>query len=388
MPVFLTIILISILGGVEVDIFIPSFPELQKVFNLSPFLVQLTLSVNFIAYCLCSLFAGALGDRFNRRQVVLISLLVFVIGSLLCVFAINFPLLVIGRFLQGAGMAGPVVLAYAIIADIYPPEKLPGLMGMLNGLTSGSMAFAPVIGSFVNYYFSWHANFVVLLVLSAVSLILGYRYIPDRHGDPNISLSPQAYVPLLRSTKLMTFIIGFCFLATTYWVFVGMAPILYMHALGVSLREFGFYQGVLAASFSVISLTSGYFFHRFGQKRCFQAGLWLMFVSFLWLIGLTLFDVRQAWMITAMMVLFSIAVVFPINILFPLTVSIIENTKGRSTALMMAVRLLMTAVGLEVASYFYRDNFLSLGVTLLICSGLSLYFIQRVRKKGWVVLES
>src|SRR5690349_5557818 len=101
---FITILLIEILAGSEVDLFIPSFPELQKVFELSPVMVQLTLSVNFIAYCLCSLFTGTMGDRYNRRHVMLAGLLIFVIGSFFCMTATHFALLLVGRFLQGAGI--------------------------------------------------------------------------------------------------------------------------------------------------------------------------------------------------------------------------------------------------------------------------------------------
>ena len=95
MKLFLTILMISILAGTEVDLFIPSFPELQRVFNLSPFLMQLTLSINFIAYCICALFAGALGDRHSRRTVILISLWIFILGSLMCVTAHYYVVLIL-----------------------------------------------------------------------------------------------------------------------------------------------------------------------------------------------------------------------------------------------------------------------------------------------------
>jgi DHA1 family bicyclomycin/chloramphenicol resistance-like MFS transporter len=131
---FLVVLLICILAGAEVDIFVPSFPELQKIFDLSPAMVQLTVSVNFLAYCVCSLFAGSMGDRFNRRNVMLISLGIFVIGSAACVFAVNYPMLVLGRLLQGVGMAGPAVLGMLLVLDDCEPEKRAGTMGIFNGL--------------------------------------------------------------------------------------------------------------------------------------------------------------------------------------------------------------------------------------------------------------
>lgn len=81
---FFTCVLISLLSGMEVDLFVPSFPELIRAFNLTPPLVQLTLSLNFVAYCICSLFAGMLGDRYGKRPILLVGLLIFVLGSFLC----------------------------------------------------------------------------------------------------------------------------------------------------------------------------------------------------------------------------------------------------------------------------------------------------------------
>ena len=126
---FLTILLTIILAGAEVDLFIPSFPDLIYQFNLSPLSVQLTLSMNFLSYCVSSLFVGNLGDRYGRKPVIIGGLVIFILGSIFCVFASSFPLLVIGRFLQGIGMAGPSVLGYVVIADIIPKEKQAGLMG-------------------------------------------------------------------------------------------------------------------------------------------------------------------------------------------------------------------------------------------------------------------
>ncbi|HQS83874.1 MAG: hypothetical protein B7Y25_05750 [Alphaproteobacteria bacterium 16-39-46] len=101
---FFTAVCINLLAGMEVDLFVPSFPDLIRVFDLTPFMVQLTLSLNFIAYCTCSLFTGALGDRFGRRPVLLWGIFMFVVGSFLCVMAPNFPILLWGACYKGLGL--------------------------------------------------------------------------------------------------------------------------------------------------------------------------------------------------------------------------------------------------------------------------------------------
>src|SRR5262245_57599395 len=130
----ITILFIQILCGMEMDLFIPSFPELQKVFDLSPAMVQMTISTNFIAFCICSLFAGNLGDKFNRRIILLLGLCIFVIGSIFCVTAFNYSLLIVGRILQGIGISAPAILSFPVLLEDYSKEKQPGVMGIINGV--------------------------------------------------------------------------------------------------------------------------------------------------------------------------------------------------------------------------------------------------------------
>lgn len=380
---YLTILIIGILTGAEVDLFIPSFPELQKIYDLSPFLVQLTLSVNFIAYCVCSLFAGALGDRYNRRTVMLGSLGIFVVGSLFCVFSMNYSMLIIGRFLQGAGMAGPAVMGYVIIADQYPIEKQAAMLGTLNGMVTLVMALAPVIGSYVNLYFSWRGNFVILLGLGLLCFALSYFVIPHRAGDKAVSLSPKTYLPLLASRKLMTFVWAIGFLVVPYWVFIGMAPILYMEDMGVDIKHFGFYQGAIAGVFSVISIFSPKILARFGQMKCLSYSKKICFVAAIAALIMTLLDVHHPMIITSVMLVFAGAVVFPINILYPLSLEVVDNTKSRTAALINGLRLLLTAFFLELISYFYTGKFLPIGLAIFCTTIISLLFIRKIFHSGW-----
>ncbi len=383
---FFTILLICTLGGVEVDLFIPSFPELQKVFNLTPFMVQLTLSVNFTAYCVCSLFAGALGDRYDRRTVALISLVIFIFGSLLCVIALNYPMLLIGRFFQGVGMAAPAIFGYVIIADEYPVEKQPAMLGLLNGIVTLSMAFAPVIGSYVNLYYNWRGNFVVLLVLGVLCLITSYIAIPSRKGDPKVCLSPRAYLPLFLSKELMAFVIGLCLLAASYWLFIGMAPILYMEGMEVDLKHFGYYQGAIAGVFSIVSITSPKVLERYGLKLCLYAGIAVCLINAFLMLTISLIDIHNPIIITGVMTIFAAAVVFPFNILYPISLNVVENAKARTAALINSFRLLFTAIALEIVSYFYVGKFLPVGLAIFITTFVSMLYIKYIIYRGWARL--
>lgn len=388
MLLFWVILLIEILAGAEVDLFVPSLPELQTVFHLPPYMVQLTLSMNFFAYCLGCLFAGTLGDRYNRRHVILISLFIFVLGSIACVITTHFSILLVGRCLQGIGMSAPAVLAYAIISDYYPIEKQPAMLGILNGMTTTAMAFAPTVGSYINLYFNWKGNFVFLLLFSIFCLIAGFIFIPSKKGDGAVSLSPKAYLPPLYSPILLTYIAAITFLITAYWLFIGISPILFIKDLGVSLTHFGFYQGALAAIFAVVSLLSPQILNKLGQKTCFQAGVVLTMISLVLIVGISLSGTKNPLIITMILMLYSIAVVFPVNILYPLSLEVLPNAKARTAALIMAMRLTLTGIALEFTSYFYNGTFLNIGLAMAFFLMLSLFFIWLLLKKRWVMAET
>ncbi len=334
--IFYTVIFLEILTGVEVDLFVPSFPELQDIFGLTPFLVELTISVNLIAHCIASLLIGNLGDRYGRRPVILYSLLVFVAGSLLCILASDYWVLLAGRILQGVGAAGPAVLSIVVVADLYPVHEVQKKMGIINGAVTLAMAAAPILGSYVTRLFHWEGNFVLLLLMGLASLILAWRYMPQAAPQSAVSLSLREYLPVLRSKKALYYIIGLGFLLQVYWIFIGLSPILYIDDLGVSLEKFGLYQGATAAAFAICSLLSGSIIKRFGEENSFYAGVIFLLAFLVGALCLIGFNVKNPLLITLVLVLAAVGLVFPFNILWSRALEAVPNAKSRISALAIA----------------------------------------------------
>jgi len=385
---FITILLIQVLCGMEMDLFIPSFPELQKVFVLSPFMVQMTISINFLCFCICSLFAGALGDRFNRRVILLVGLCVFIMGSLLCVAAPNYVILILGRAIQGIGISAPAILSFPILLDSYAIEKQPGMMGSINGIKTLAMAVAPLIGSFVNLYFGWRGNFTLLLAFGVLCLLISFFFIPDKKGNQTISLSLKAYSPILKAPAYINLLFALSLLTSAYWMFMGMAPLLFMDNMGVSLEHFGYYQGSLSLTFALVCVFSSPLLNIIGRRHCFYVGLAICFLSALLILGLIVFQIHQPLLITAVLVLFSIGIVFPINILYPVILKVIPGAESRASGLGQAVVLLFTAVMLQCVGYFYNGTFMPIGITMFVSIMLSLILVRNIINKKWLVFTS
>jgi len=367
---FCVVVLMSILTGAEVDLFVPSFPELQAVFELSPFMVELTLGINLAAHCFSSLIVGNLGDRYGRKPVIVSGLIIFTIGSFFCVFAAEYWQLLFGRLLQGVGIAGPGVISYLIIADTYPPQKQQQLMGILNGCMTLAMAFAPVVGSYVSLFFHWQGNFVVLLILGLACLTLCTIFIPFRPSNSEASISIREYRVVIQSPKALYYMGTIVLLILSYWVFVGIAPILYMEDLGVPLSEFGFYQGSMAATFALASFSSGYFIKRFGQRACFIFGMGSSGI-FMFLNLLLIFSgVKNPLIITIVVQFLALGIIFPVNILYPLSLDAVPRAKARISALISSSRFILTAVTIQIVSYIYDGTFMFIGLSMFLILGL------------------
>jgi len=376
---FIAVAVVFFLAGMEIDIFIPSYPELQQQFNLSPAKVQLCLSLNFITYCIGSLYAGPLGDRYGVRKIIVYSLAIFVIGSIACCFAANFSYILLGRLLQGLGMAAPASLGYVVIAERYTPERQASLLGILNGFITVAMAFAPVIGSYVTIYGGWRGNFAVLLVLALVAFSLCHFVLPeDSKQNHTVSLSLKSYKPLLADKVFLRYLTTICAIICAYWTFIGMGSILYIEGFGVSIAKFGFYQGALAGAFAIVSFSSPVLLRNFGHQQCFKVALWWIAVCALLIGVVAVCDLRDPLLITVLMCLFSMPIVFPVNILYPKILEMIPGTKSRAAALVNVGRLVGAAIFIETVSYLYDGRFLHLGMLICALSVIGIFFARAI----------
>lgn len=364
--ILIAVILMDLLTGMEFDLFVPSFPELQTQFNLTPFWVEALLSANFIGYCLSLFCVGSLADKYGRKLIILVGLLVFVIGSILCVSATSYPFLLIGRFLQGIGIAAPAILSFLIIADAYPLKKQQFFMAMLNGAMNISVAIAPVIGSYIALYFRWRGNFTLLLLLGLIVLLMTVFFVPKyKLPEHKESISLHGYISIFQSKPLLLLMINIVLMFVPYWIFVGMSPLLYMKNLSVSLTHFGYYQGILALVFALGSIFFGLIMHRFTQKNMLNLASSIYIISFISIALITFLDSHNPLFITCAFLPFIISQIIPSTLLLPVYLNFMPQAKGRVSAVLQGSRLIIASLSLQLAGYFYQGSFQNIGFIVL-----------------------
>lgn len=172
----LTTILISILMASSyffaASMYTPSFPEIQSQLNTSEALIQQSLSLFFIALASSQLICGPLSERFGRKPVALISSVVFVIGSMMCLMSDNIDTLLLGRVIQGLGVGGLYLLCRTILQDVFDKTQLMGILAWYGILFMSLPGLTLILGGYLTHHFSWKGNFVFMAGLAIATLLV------------------------------------------------------------------------------------------------------------------------------------------------------------------------------------------------------------------------
>jgi DHA1 family bicyclomycin/chloramphenicol resistance-like MFS transporter len=361
----------------EIDLIVPSFPEIQHVFGLSPFAVELTLSLNLLAHCIAGLFAGNLGDKFGRRHIILHGFGLFIFGSLTGMLAPNFELVLVARVLQGIGVAPAIVLGYVIAMEKYPPSEQGRIMGLMNGVIAMSVSAAPVAGSYISLYFGYQGNFGFMAISGVLGLLALAIFIPnDKQHNEDVGLHINEYLPVLKNKTAMLYIIWISLIAGAYYTFVGMASLLFVKGFGLSLSQFGVYMCVITFTFGIFSVFSGKIMKVMGKKNAFNVSV-LCLLGFLTSTLLLISGIRNTpELVLFSTLLFSIGAVVPVNEGFVLVLEHMPEAKGKISALISTFKWILTVIGVQIASYFYRDSYFSIGITVFFMMFFSLLLIM------------
>ncbi len=179
--------LLTALGPLSIDLYLPAFPALQRDLVASDAMVQSTLAGMTIGLALGELFVGAWSDRVGRRTPLLLSTGLHVISTVGCALAPSVAALAAWRVAQGVGAAGSSVLVLAIARDIADGRRLITLLSRVTLVTTTAPLLAPVAGAALLPLVGWRGIFGVLAAVSAAVLVATLLLIPEtvpRRAEP------------------------------------------------------------------------------------------------------------------------------------------------------------------------------------------------------------
>lgn len=234
---------LATLGPFSIDTYMPSFLAMGESLHATPFQLQQTLSVYLFCFAFMMLFHGALSDSFGRRPVILVSLVVFMLASIGCVFSFDINHLLFFRGMQGLAAGAGMVVGRAIIRDLFAGPEAQRLMSRITMIFGISPAIAPIIGGWLHIWFGWHSVFVFLALLGLLLLVLSYRFLPETL--PEIGRHPFTLRPMLRNYRMVLSNRVFLLLASAvafnfagFFLYIASAPVFVLQHLKLGETQF------------------------------------------------------------------------------------------------------------------------------------------------------
>lgn len=173
------------LQPLSTDLYLASLPHLATDFSVTPAAVQQTLSLFVIGFGVAQLISGPLSDRFGRRPVLLWGLILYTVASLACALAPTLELLIAARFVQAIGCCTAIVVARALIRDVYTPAEGAQMIAWASSLLALAPLFGPVLGGYLQVWFGWRAAFIFHTLFSIALGLTAWRLLHETNRHPN-----------------------------------------------------------------------------------------------------------------------------------------------------------------------------------------------------------
>lgn len=171
--------LLTALGPLTMDMYLPSLPAIGQALDASTAAVQLTISSYLLGFAVGQILYGPLSDRVGRRPVILAALVIYVAATVVCAVAQTIGILIALRFVQALGGAGCIVLARAAVRDLYSGERAGRELSLMGSITAFAPIVAPAIGGLLQDAFGWRASFYLLVVFALVAGATAARFLPE-----------------------------------------------------------------------------------------------------------------------------------------------------------------------------------------------------------------
>ncbi len=252
----ITLGLLTAFAPFVTDLYLPALPSLAAYFKSPDALVQMSLTMSMLGLATGQLFIGPVSDRFGRRNVLLLTLILFIITSIFCILSPSVHLFNLSRLFQGMSASGGIVIARSISADLYSGKELKRFLGMISAVNGIAPVLAPVLGGFIMSVGTWKNIFAVLLAYGLLMLLLAIgtrESLPlHRRSKHGIAGSFAAYAKLFRNKTYLLYLSVFTFSSMVLFAYIACSPFILQSIYSLSPMQFS-----LCFALNAIGITAG-----------------------------------------------------------------------------------------------------------------------------------
>lgn len=341
--------LIPFLMGMGVDLYVPSLPIITHYFNVNQSLVQLTIGLYMFGYAFGQLFLGILSDSIGRKKVMIFSAVLYVVVSFLSAFSPNVYALIFFRLLQGIGIAGVAAINRAMAADCFSDLKLIKILSYVSTSWALGPIVGPFIGSYLQHYFNWQADFYFFALYGLFILIEVSFFMPETHFDREAVHLIKMYQKMKVVISHPIFLISSIIISLVYAlgvVFNVVGPFLIQGVLHYSVLSYGRIALMLGVGYFMGNFVNRILMQYFEVRNIILAGLF----------GTLLLSL--VFILLGVFIPLNLAIIFvPVLFIFFFSAFVISNASGialsyfkKTAGTASALRGFLSAAGVFVAS--------------------------------------
>ena len=292
-PKIVTLILLAGLSALTMNIFLPSLPGMAAYFGVPYGVMQQSVALYLALSAALQVVIGPISDRYGRRNVLIGSLILFLLATLGTLFAPNATVFLIFRMGQ-AVIASGMALSRAVVRDMVADAQAASMIGYVTMGMSLVPMIGPVIGGVLDDLYGWQANFALLLGLGIAVLALVWADLGETATLRNVSLRDQirTYPTLFASRRFWGYTLSAAFASGCFFAYLGGAPYVGDKVFGLSSTHVGVLFALTAIGYAAGNFFAGRFSVRIGMNRmiligCIVTSVGLAALALLTLAGLS-----------------------------------------------------------------------------------------------------
>ncbi|MEE1807889.1 multidrug effflux MFS transporter [Streptomyces sp. BE133] len=257
-----------VLGGLtalpplSMDMYLPALPAVTESLHASAATVQLTLTACLTGMALGQVVVGPMSDRWGRRRPLLLGMIIYVVATAICVFAPTAELLIGFRLLQGLAGAAGIVIARAVVRDMYDGVEMARFFSTLMLISGVAPIVAPLIGGQVLRFTDWRGIFAVLTVVGVVLTLVVWKWLhetlppQDRHTG-GIGDALRTMRGLLADRVFTGYMIAGSLAFAALFSYVSASPFVVQEIYGASPQTFSLLFGINSVGLIVVGQING-----------------------------------------------------------------------------------------------------------------------------------
>lgn len=272
--------ILTAIGPLSIDMYLPSFPQIERSLGGNPGSVELTLASFFIGLTLGQLFYGPLSDRFGRKKPLYIGLAVYTLASIGAAWADSIPGLTLWRFLQGMGGCAGIIIPSAVVRDRCSARESARAFSLLMLVMGLAPILAPLFGGGLLTLGGWRSIFCVLALFGAgclVAIHLGLAESHDTRHEPPLNLRHVVgnYGHLLCNKAFLGYALGGGLAMSGMFAYIAGSPFVLIEFYQIPPQHYGWFFGANAVGLIAASQINARLLSNTPATTLLRRALWV-----------------------------------------------------------------------------------------------------------------